>query len=168
MSEKRLKRQKLKKNLFTKRRLIILNEDTFEETFSFKLNLMNVFVVATLGAVVIITVTTFLIAFTPLREYIPGYASTKLRQDATNLALKSDSLAFALKKNEAYLQSVVKVLNGDLEYQQVNKDSILASEVQIPKSENENASEAELELRKQVENEEKALISNPKKEKNHK
>ena len=163
MSEKRLKRQKLKKNLFTKRRLIILNEDTFEETFSFKLNLMNVFVVATLGAVIIITVTTFLIAFTPLREYIPGYASTKLRQDATNLALKSDSLAFALKKNEAYLQSVVKVLNGDLEYQQVNKDSILASEVQIPKSENENASEAELELRKQVENEEKASISKPKK-----
>ena len=168
MSEKRLKRQKLKKNLFTKRRLIILNEDTFEETFSFKLNLMNVFVVATLGAVIIITVTTFLIAFTPLREYIPGYASTKLRQDATNLALKSDSLAFALKKNEAYLQSVVKVLNGDLEYQQVNKDSILASEVQIPKSENENPSEAELELRKQVENEEKASISNPKKVKNHK
>ncbi len=156
MTEKRLKRQKIKKHLFTKRRLIILNEDTFEETFSLKLNLMNVFVVATLGAIIIISLTTFFIAFTPIREYIPGYASTKLRKDATNLALKSDSLAFALKKNEAYLQSVVKVLNGDLEYQKVNKDSILASKVVLPKIENEKPSQAELDLRKQVADEEKA------------
>lgn len=156
MTEKRLKRQKIKKHLFTKRRLIILNEDTFAETFSLKLNLMNVFVVATLGAIIIISLTTFIIAFTPLREYIPGYASTKLRKDATDLALKSDSLAFALKKNEAYLQSVVKVLNGDLEYQKVNKDSILASKVELPKIENEKPSQAELDLRKQVAEEEKA------------
>lgn len=156
MSEKRLKRKILKEKLFNKRRLIILNEDTFEETFSLKLTLMNVFVVATLGAVIIITLTTFFIAFTPLREYIPGYASTKLRKDATELALKSDSLAFALKKNEAYLQSVVKVLNGDLEYQKVNKDSILAATVEVPKVGNVNPSDAELELRKQVEEQEKA------------
>ena len=97
MSEKRLKRKLIKKRLFTKNRLVILNEDTFEEIFSFKLTLMNVFVVATIGAFLIILVTTYIIAFTPLREYIPGYASTKLKRDATELALKSDSLAFALK-----------------------------------------------------------------------
>ena len=122
MAEKGQKRKKIKKQLFTKNRLVVLNEDSFEEIFSLRLTLMNVFVVATLGAIVIITVTTFIIAFTPLREYIPGYSSSKLRRDATELALKSDSLATALKKNEAYLHSVVKVLNGDLEYQKVNKD----------------------------------------------
>jgi hypothetical protein len=83
MSEKRLKRQLLKKKLFTKNRLVILNEDTFEEIFSLKLTLMNVFVVASIGAILIITVTTYLIAFTPLREFIPGYASNKLKRDAT-------------------------------------------------------------------------------------
>ena len=75
MSEKRLKRQIIKKKLFTKNRLVILNEDSFEEIFSLKLTLMNVFVVATVGAILIITTTTFIIAFTPLREFIPGYAS---------------------------------------------------------------------------------------------
>jgi hypothetical protein len=88
--------------------LVILNEETFEEIFSLRLTLMNVFVVATLGAIIIIFVTTFIIAFTPLREYIPGYASTELKKNATELALKSDSLQKALKKNEIYIQSVKK------------------------------------------------------------
>jgi hypothetical protein len=157
MSEKRLKRQKIKKKLFTKNRLVILNEDTFEEIFSLRLTLMNVFVVATIGAILIIFVTTFIIAFTPLREYIPGYASTQLRKDATELALKSDSLTNALKKNEAYQQSIIKVLNGDLEYEKVNKDSILASEATVIQPENAEASQKEIALRKQVEAEEKRI-----------
>lgn len=157
MAEKGRKRKKIKKHLFTKNRLVVLNEDSFEEIFSLRLTLMNVFVVATLGAIIIITVTTFIIAFTPLREYIPGYSSSKLRREATELALKSDSLSTALKKNEAYLQSVVKVLNGDLEYQKVNKDSIMASEVIEVDPKTLEPSEEELEIRKKVEEEEKAL-----------
>lgn len=150
MSEKRLKKKLLKKKLFTKNRLIILNEDTFEELFSFKLNLINVFVVATIGAILIITVTTFIIAFTPLREYIPGYSSSKLRKEATEMALKSDSLAFAIKKNEVYLESIKKVLNGDLEYAKVNKDSILAITVDTLPDLQLTATKEELELRKEV------------------
>ncbi len=165
MSQKRRKTQVLKKKLFTKNRLVILNEDTFEEIFSLKLTLMNVFVVATLGAVIIIFITTYIIAFTPLREFIPGYASTKLRKDATELALKSDSLALALKKNDAYLQSVVKVLNGDLEYEQVNKDSILSSEVTVPKIEDLAPTEAELELREEVATAHKKFLKETKKSK---
>lgn len=165
MAEKGQKRKKIKKHLFTKNRLVVLNEDSFEEIFSLRLTLMNVFVVATLGAIVIITITTFIIAFTPLREYIPGYSSSKLRRDATELALKSDSLASALKKNEAYLQSVVKVLNGDLEYQKVNKDSIMASEVIEVDPKTLEPSEEELELRKKVEEEEKKIKEQSKKSK---
>lgn len=150
MSKKRLKKQRLKKTLFTKNRLIILNEDSFEEIFSLKLTLMNVFVFATLGAIIIITVTTFIIAFTPLREYIPGYTSSSLKKNATELALKSDSLAFAIKKNEVYLQSIQKVLNGNLEYAKVNKDSILAIAVDTLPDLQLEPTEAELKLRKEV------------------
>jgi hypothetical protein len=163
MAEKGQKRKKIKNHLFTKNRLVVLNEDSFEEIFSLRLTLMNVFVVATLGAIVIITITTFIIAFTPLREYIPGYSSSKLRREATELALKSDSLSTALKKNEAYLQSVVKVLNGDLEYQKVNKDSIMASEIIEVDPKTLEPSEEELEIRKKVEEEEKALKAKTKK-----
>jgi murein DD-endopeptidase MepM/ murein hydrolase activator NlpD len=155
MSEKRLKRKIIKKKLFTKNRLVILNEDTFEEIFSLRLTLMNVFVVATIGALLIIFVTTYIIAFTPLREYIPGYASTKLKRDATELALKSDSLTHALKKNEAYIESIKKVLTGDLEYAKFNKDSILAA-VSEPVSEEElKPSSADLKLREEVAREDK-------------
>ncbi len=155
MSGKRLKRKAFLDKIKTKRRLVILNEETFEEQFSFKLNILNVFIVATIGAIFLISVTSYIIAFTPLREYIPGYSSSKLKQDAINLGLKSDSLEFALKKNDAYIQSVKKVLTGDLEYAKVNKDSIMASEYVDPSEYNFNASDEELELRKQVDQENK-------------
>lgn len=126
MSNYQLKRQQLLKKLYTKRRLVILNEDSFEETFSLKLNLMNVFVVGSVGAILIIFVTTYIIAFTPLREYIPGYASSKLKQEALEMAIKSDSLEQSVKINNAYITSIKKVLTGDLEYAKLNKDSIKA------------------------------------------
>lgn len=155
MSEKRLKRKQIKKKLFTKNRLVILNEDTFEEIFSLKLTLMNVFVVASVGAILIIFITTYIIAFTPLREYIPGYASSKLKKDATELALKSDSLTIALKKNEAYMASIKKVLTGDLEYAKLNKDSIMATPIGTKAASEIQPSEADLKLRKQVAEEDK-------------
>lgn len=126
MSNYQIKRQQLLKKLYTKRRLVILNEDSFEETFSLKLNLMNVFVVGSVGAILIIFVTTYIIAFTPLREYIPGYASSKLKQEALEMAIKSDSLEQSVKINNAYITSIKKVLTGDLEYAKLNKDSIKA------------------------------------------
>ena len=165
MSENRLKRRKLHNKLFTKNRLVILNEDTFEELFSFKLNLMNVFVAATSGAILLISFTTVIIAFTPLREFIPGYSSSKLKKDATELALKSDSLTLALKKNEAYIKAIQKVLNGELEYAKFNKDSILATANDTLSNLDLSASIEELELRKQVKEEEENFKSNASKAK---
>lgn len=155
MSEKRLKRKQIKKKLFTKNRLVILNEDSFEEIFSLKLTLMNVFVVATIGTFLIITITTYIIAFTPLREYIPGYASNKLKRDATELALKSDSLAFALNKNEAYIASIKRVLTGDLDHAKLNKDSIMASKVESTNEAVLQPSAADRKLREEVTEEDK-------------
>jgi hypothetical protein len=165
MSENRLKRRKLHNKLFTKNRLVILNEETFEELFSFKLNLMNVFVVVTSGAILLITFTTFIIAFTPLREFIPGYSSSKLKKDATELALKSDSLTLALKKNEAYIKSIQKVLIGELEYAKFNKDSILATFDEGQSPVDLSPSKEELVLRKKVAEEETKSRSNASKAK---
>jgi hypothetical protein len=158
MSPKRLKRKNLKNKLFSKYRLVILNEDTFEELFSVRLNLINFFIVGTLDIIFLILITTYIIAFTPLREYIPGYSSTQLKREATELALKSDSLTLALQKNEAYIESIRKVLTGQLDYAKFNKDSILnASDQPLPKVEL-SASKEEIELRKEVKEEEKAAL----------
>jgi murein DD-endopeptidase MepM/ murein hydrolase activator NlpD len=116
---------------------------------------MNVFVVATIGALLIIFVTTYIIAFTPLREYIPGYASSKLKRDATELALKSDSLTNALKKNEAYIVSIRKILTGDLDYAKFNKDSITPSTLASISEEEMKPTSADLKLREDVAREDK-------------
>lgn len=149
MSLKRFRKERIKKQLFAKNRFVILNEETFEEIFSLKLTLMNVFLVATLGAFLIIFVTTYIIAFTPLKEYIPGYSSSKLKQEATDLALKSDSLTTLLHNNELYLASVRKALTGQVDYIKLSKDSIKAGGVET-KGIELNPSEEELELRKKV------------------
>lgn len=166
MSEKRLLRKKLLNKLFLKNRLVILNEDTFEEIFSFKLNLMNVFISVTVGAFLLIIFTTYIIAFTPLREFIPGYSSSKLKKDATELALKSDSLTTALKQNDAYLKAIKKVLTGELDYAKFNKDSILVAS-DLPSNVDLAPTNEELELRDQVAKEEKNSKINPSKKKKH-
>lgn len=159
MSQKRLKYQANKQKLFSKRRFIIYNEDTLAESFSLKLTFMNVFVVATLGAILIIFVTTFIIAFTPLREYIPGYASTQLKKQATLLTIKSDSLLKVAKENNSYINSVKAVLNGDLEYAKLNKDSIQVAE-NVNKEISSSISEKEKELRNEVANDDKYNVFN--------
>lgn len=144
------KKRNFRKKLFIKNRLVILNEDTFEEIFSLKLTLMNVFVVFSLGGIFLILITTFIIAFTPLREFIPGYSSSQLKKNATELAIKSDSLERALKKNEAYIHGVQKVLRGELEYAKFNKDSILAADMDETSEVNMKATEEEIKLREEV------------------
>jgi hypothetical protein len=144
------KKKNFRKKLFIKNRLVILNEDTFEEIFSLKLTLMNVFVTFTLGGIFLIMITTFIIAFTPLREFIPGYSSTELKKNATRLAIKSDSLETALRKNEAYINGIQKVLRGELEYAKFNKDSILAETIEESSDVNMKASEEEIKLREEV------------------
>lgn len=150
MNAKRLKRQIIKKKLFTKNRLVILNEDTFEELFSFKLNLMNVFVAVTSISIVTIALTTYIIAFTPLREYIPGYASTKLKREATRNAIKSDSLQKIIDENSTYLASIKKVLTGDLDHTKLSRDSIQPAEQKDLSDVEHGPSEAEKKLRDEV------------------
>ncbi|MFD0964624.1 murein hydrolase activator EnvC family protein [Pseudofulvibacter geojedonensis] len=108
------KKRKLKQKLLDKYRLVILNDNTFEEKISFNLTRLNVFVFFGFSAIVLIGLTALLIAFTPLREYIPGYSSTQLKKDAKSLAEKADSLEMALKIQKRQLNSIRKVLVGDV------------------------------------------------------
>lgn len=125
MDKKEKRAKRFRKKLLHKYRLVILNEETFEERFSFKLNRLNVFVSSMLFALFLISATTLIIAFTPLREYIPGYSSTKLKRRATELAYTSDSLRRIIEVNDQYLASIKKVLTGDVKTVNFNKDSII-------------------------------------------
>ncbi|NAS10988.1 M23 family metallopeptidase [Poritiphilus flavus] len=124
MAKKGKKRKEIKRKLLHKYRLVILNESTFEEKISFKLSRLNVFVTGSLFIIGLIGLTTLLIAFTPLREYIPGYSSTKLKRQATELTYKTDSLVTVLNYTNRYLDNVRMVLKGDVENNQLNRDSL--------------------------------------------
>ncbi|MCL6274269.1 M23 family metallopeptidase [Muricauda sp. 2012CJ35-5] len=124
MAKDKKKRKEIKKKLLHKYRLVILNESTFEEKISFKLSRLNVFISGTLFTIVLIGLTTLIIAFTPLREYIPGYSSTRLKRQATELTYKTDSLVTVLNYTNRYLDNVRLVLRGDVENNEVNRDSL--------------------------------------------
>lgn len=123
-----MRKKKIAKKLLNKYRLVILNEDTFEEKLSFKLTRLNLFVGITLAAIFLIAGTTFLIAFTGLKEYIPGYSSTALKQRAAHLVYKTDSLQKVVELNDQYLGSIRKVLVGDIKTIDFNRDSLMATQ----------------------------------------
>lgn len=115
MDNKTKKKGKLKQKLTDKYRLVVLNEDTFEERFSLKLSVLNVFVLGGVLSFLLILVTTFIITFTPIKEYIPGYSSTELKIKAAKLAIQTDSLKKKLDVINDYTKALQPILNGEIE-----------------------------------------------------
>ncbi len=127
MAKNKTKGGDFRKKLTHKYRLVILNEDTFEEKISFKLTRLNVFILSGVFSILLIVGTIFFIAFTPLKEYIPGYSSTKLKRKASSLVYKVDSLQQELLVNGIYIKSVKEILTGKIKEVHFNKDSVLQS-----------------------------------------
>ncbi len=125
MTKKHPNKKKFKQKLIDKYRMVVINEDTFEEKISFKITRLNVFIFGVLLSILLIGLTSVLIAFTPLKEYIPGYSSTKLKRQASGLVFKIDSLENSLAVNEVYIDKIRKVLTGDVVDLEFNKDSVL-------------------------------------------
>lgn len=152
---KKSRQKKLTKKLLHKYRLVVLNEDTFEERFAMKLTRLNVFIYGSLFALLLIGFTTVFIAFTPIREYIPGYTSPTLQKQAIALEQKTDSLMRVTKMNERFIASIKDVLSGQISSETINKDSIYAAVASEVDPKNLNPSQADSILRNKVENEDK-------------
>ena len=155
MAQNKTNKKKLQKKLLHKYRLVVLNEDTFEERFAVKLTRLNVFFLTSLAAIILVTLTTLLIVFTPLREYIPGYSSAALQKQALQLDTKTDSLMKTINMNDAYINSLKRVMRGEVSTVVINKDSIFkAAQVDTDILEL-NRSKADSLLREKVRNEDK-------------
>ena len=101
----------VRRNWKIKHRLIIRNESTHQENFSFLLSPRNIFVTVTLAAVFLIALTTVIIAFTPLRYYIPGYTTPDERREYEKTLAQLDSMQHQYANNEQYLENMRKLLN---------------------------------------------------------
>jgi hypothetical protein len=100
------------KRLRNSYRLVIMNDDTYEEVVTFKLSRLSVYIGLSVSFVLLVGLTIALIAFTPLKFYIPGYGTRESRTALQVLKIRTDSLEQSIRYKDQYLESLKKVLNG--------------------------------------------------------
>ena len=88
------------------------HDETGSSMLKFRLNLLNLILVTIGIALLLIVITTFIIAFTPLREYIPGYSDTNLNREVYQLNLRADSIERELLKKDIYFDNLKKIVEG--------------------------------------------------------
>jgi murein DD-endopeptidase MepM/ murein hydrolase activator NlpD len=151
------KRKKIARILKSKFRFVVMNDQTLEEKFSLRLTPMNIIVVGGSAALMLITLTLYLIAFTPIREYIPGYADVNMRRNLIKMTLKTDSLMQKLNADEKYLSNMLDILNdrADTTLPKKKTGQQLYDSIQQL-----NKSVADSQLRWQIENQEQFTLVN--------
>lgn len=113
MAEQKDNKSKFLQRLHNRYRLVVMNDDTFEEKISLRLTPFGLVILVGSLTILMVMFVTSLIAFTPLREYIPGYADVGVRRDLIRLTLKSDSLEQALIERNAFMVNITNVLKGN-------------------------------------------------------
>ncbi len=103
------------KRLRNRHRLVLLNEDTFEEVVAFKLNRVGVYIALCITFIVLVGLTLALLMFTPLKLYIPGYGEAQNAKEYELLKVRADSIEQSLIKKQQYINTIEKVLRGDME-----------------------------------------------------
>lgn len=101
------------KRLRNRYRLVVMNDDTYEEVVTFKLSRLSVYIGLCTIFVVLVGLTVALIVFTPLKYYIPGYDDLRVGREYRQLKYKADALEKQVQFQEAYIDNVRKVLKGD-------------------------------------------------------
>ncbi len=114
MTEQKDNKKHFLKRLRHRYRLVVMNDDTFEENFSLRLTPLGLVILLGSVTIVMVMLVTSLIAFTPLREYIPGYADVAMRRELISMAMRSDSLEQALIEQNMFNENITKVLRGDI------------------------------------------------------
>ncbi len=105
-----------------KYRLVIMNNETYEERLSFRLSRLNVFLLTVSVSIILITLTIFIIAFTPIREYIPGYMDVNIPGQLYRLEQRADSLENALRTKDVYLQNIRNIIEGKEIFDSISPD----------------------------------------------
>ena len=112
--KKEKKNKKIIQKLKNRYRLIIYNDSTFQTVWSTKLTRINVFTIGSLGGIFLIFMTVVFIAYTPLREFIPGYPSGDVRRMIVSNAIMVDSLEEQIKLRDEYFKKIKSLVEGEV------------------------------------------------------
>jgi hypothetical protein len=116
------------KRLRNRYRLVVMNEDTYEEVVKFKLSRLSVYIFLSSVFVVLVGMIVALLVFTNLKYYLPGTGNSNTRE-IRELKFRTDSIEKDLKHKQKYYDDLQKVLNGELPVLDTNK-------LTLPKVEN--------------------------------
>ncbi len=155
------KRKALYKKLRNHYRLSIFNEQTYEEVLGMRLSRLKVFTVVGITSILLIVLVTLLIAFTGLREYIPGYPSGEERRMIVRNAQLVDSLMLEIQRRDRFFNDIKSIVNGEIP-QGASPDDVIKEKEDIePKKQkiHFNKSTEDSLFRLQVEEQEKFNLS---------
>ena len=94
-------------------RLVVMNDDTYDEVAAIRFSRNSVYIGFSICFILLVGLTIGLIAFTPLKYYIPGYGLKESRTTLQLLKIKTDSLEQSMREKDIYLESLRKVLNSN-------------------------------------------------------
>ncbi|MDL2314659.1 M23 family metallopeptidase [Bacteroidales bacterium OttesenSCG-928-C19] len=156
---KKERRKKIAQDLKHKHRFVIMDSGTYQEKFSFRLSGVNLFLVIGISAVVLILLTSVLIVFTPLREYIPGYTQADIVLQSYENAKKVDSLETYIRQQETQIAIIKSIISGE----EVRIDSVGRGTAQQivanPENITHSRSKEDSLLRQEIENRDKYQIN---------
>ena len=121
------------KRLRNRYRLVVMNEDTYEEVVKFRLSRLSVYIVLSSVFVLLTILTVALIVFTPIKYYLPGvgYGDARQVKEFRQLKIRTDSMENALKYKQQYFDDIKKILQGKIPVLDTNK-------LDLPKVDNIN------------------------------
>ena len=94
-------------------RLVVLNEENYEERFALRLSKLNVLSASIAVILFLVSITTSIIFFTPIKEYIPGYDTTEMRAQAVENIRLLDSVMIILEDYQQYALALQATISGE-------------------------------------------------------
>ena len=142
------RRKKFWRNFKFKYKLTITNENTLEEVIGIHVSKLNGVSVLLSAVTVIFLIASLIIVFTPLRNYLPGYMNTEIREQVVNNALRADSLQWLLERQRMYIMNIQDIISGNIKADSVHS---IDSLTEVRTEELMERTQAEEEFRKQYE-----------------
>ncbi len=139
---KKKKRKAFWSNIKFKYRLTLTNENTLEDILTLHVSKLNGFSVLLFFCIALFLVASLIVAFTPLRNYLPGYMNSELRTQVVENALRVDSLQQLLERQNLYIMNIQDIFRGDIKtdtVQSIDSLTVIREDSLMERTERETA-----------------------------
>jgi len=141
-------------------RLIVMNNETFEEVGSYQLSPLNIYMAICAVVAAVAVLVFLLIVATPIKRYIPGYGNIQEHKEALRLTAELNAIKEDLGAQEAYTENIRKILVGDIveiesqvaEIDSSDMEDMPDSLINVERIREDELLRKEIELNEQLEN----------------